>query len=575
MQKAVMLFGQKVEPGGSYDLMTIPYISESDIQHSLLKGTLRNKLSIGEIRVTESNINLVQYSPEFTTFLQSVGITSGISSDGATGVANLSALSQINNTAISNGTAISVVTVLDIYILDNTSTDTIDGIIIVATKSGTGRWMRSGTSNSKWAERETWYIDSVNGNDENVGDTNSTALATFAEVDRRIGPRIIKVFVTINILNDVAESFCGFQGAFPQIVMIMGTQTTIATGTITSITQWDHDPSDGYVASGLITDTALSGDWSVAGLGGTSLLEKKIVITDGASEGAYAYLIADTGNPKEAHVSPWISDGGYSEETPVQDSAYKVVTLPRFTNRFRVSSHNQYVGFKDLQFESTIFSQESFDCWGNCAVLGCVFVGSYANIDPALCQAGSVAYFYNCLFLGGIDLWNTACYLYSGAFKGVSINHVSNSFLEFQAATVFYNTERSVKIPIRDGSHVAVNGGSIGVVVIGSNTDGSVLEIRDNSSVFTNGTVYSIGGSAGAGVWVSALGSLGWNPVDADADTKFSFASATDFNIGETSKTIAEMSTTGFFNTANGARVVRFASLHSSLTKMKFADEYQ
>ena len=556
MQKAVMLFGQKVEPGGSYDLMTIPYISESDIQHSLLKGTLRNKLSIGEIRVTESNINLVQYSAEFTEFLQSVGVSSGISSDGATGVDNCAALSQVNDTAVTNGTAISVVTVSDIYILDNTSTATVDGIVIVATKSGTGRWVRSGISSPKWAIRDTWYINSIGGDDENVGDTNTTALATFSEYNRRIGAQVVRVLSTVYILNDINETDSMLQGSFSSYSYIRGVPATIATGTITAITQWEHDPSDGYVSNGVITDSNLSGDWSVAGPGGTSLLEKKIVIIDGAAAGAYAYLIEDTGTPKEVHVSPWVSDGGYSEVNPLVDSAYKVVTLPRFTDHFKVFPGNNLI-LVDLQFESVDPYYPPLETQAVMSALGCIFAGDPADANLPIFGLGRSVFCYNCLFTTGVDVYSTSMSFYGGALKNRAFGHISSSTLQIQGPLVLYNTTGPMDLIVRDGSYINVlTGASIGVVVIGSNTDGRVLQIRDTSSALIAGVLYSIGGSTGNGVWMSSGSTVLWTPVSANANTKFLFASADDFSIGEVVKTIAELSTTGYFNPANGARVV-------------------
>lgn len=76
--KAIKIMGQKIDQGKSYDLMSIPYVSEADIKHSILKGILRNKMNQGEILITDSNINLVQYNTEFIRFMQSNGLTTGV-----------------------------------------------------------------------------------------------------------------------------------------------------------------------------------------------------------------------------------------------------------------------------------------------------------------------------------------------------------------------------------------------------------------------------------------------------------------------------------------------------------------
>lgn len=86
--KTVRIFGVPIKAGRTYDLMSIPEVSEADIRHSLLKGTLMMKIITDEITVTESNINLVQFDECQKSFLQGAGITEGLDpgSDGYGGV---------------------------------------------------------------------------------------------------------------------------------------------------------------------------------------------------------------------------------------------------------------------------------------------------------------------------------------------------------------------------------------------------------------------------------------------------------------------------------------------------------
>ncbi|KKN61010.1 hypothetical protein LCGC14_0526350 [marine sediment metagenome] len=559
VQKAVMLFGQKVEPGGSYDLMTIPYISESDIQHSLLKGTLRNKLSIGEIRVTDSNINLVQYSPEFTTFLQSIGITAGISPVSATGVANIAALSQLDDTVMSDGTTISVVTLADTFLLDKTNTQSIDGIIIVVTNSGTGRWVRCKHHSARWGEQYTWYIDADNGDDENKGDTALTALATFAECTRRMGTQVYYTAVTINILSDINEKDPMLLAAFMGYVTIQGVETTVATGTITDIVQWDHDPSDGYVAAGFITDSALSGDWSVAGSAGTSLIDKKIILTDGVSAGAYAYIIEDSGSPKEAYVSPWVNEDTWTEKQPSPGDAYKIVELPAFLQRYQVRQQNYWTYLKKLRFVSPTQYLQSLEANGNFIAMGCIFDGTYASQNGPVLGRTRGTYFVNCFLKSGLSAWSARSVIFVGSvFKNLGITHLTHGRVIIQGPLVFFNNSGPMTIPARENSMVVLQGYSLGVVCLGAQTNGSVVKLRDTSSLVIKegSSVYSIGGSAGIGVWVSSAGTVVWMPAGSNANTVFSFESASDFKTGGTAKTIAELNTAGFFNSSNGARAV-------------------
>jgi hypothetical protein len=76
--KTVRIFGVPIRADGNYDLISIPEVSEADIRHSLLKGTLMMKIITDEVRVIESNINLVQFDECQKEFLQNAGITEGL-----------------------------------------------------------------------------------------------------------------------------------------------------------------------------------------------------------------------------------------------------------------------------------------------------------------------------------------------------------------------------------------------------------------------------------------------------------------------------------------------------------------
>lgn len=76
--KRIRIFGCPIPNGEEKDLLAIPEISEAVIRHSLLKGELRIKGICGEIEVTCSDIDLLQFNDEQKTFLQSIGIEDGL-----------------------------------------------------------------------------------------------------------------------------------------------------------------------------------------------------------------------------------------------------------------------------------------------------------------------------------------------------------------------------------------------------------------------------------------------------------------------------------------------------------------
>ena len=65
---------------GQRDLLQIPGITVDDIETSLMKGVLHYKIVAKEIRIIESNINLVQFDEKFKKFLNDAGMIEGTDS---------------------------------------------------------------------------------------------------------------------------------------------------------------------------------------------------------------------------------------------------------------------------------------------------------------------------------------------------------------------------------------------------------------------------------------------------------------------------------------------------------------
>jgi hypothetical protein len=80
--KRIRVFNYPINNQQTRDLMKIPYVSEADIRHSLLKGELFAKIVTSEIRVIESNIDLLQFDDIQKKFLQNAGVVDGLSVSG-------------------------------------------------------------------------------------------------------------------------------------------------------------------------------------------------------------------------------------------------------------------------------------------------------------------------------------------------------------------------------------------------------------------------------------------------------------------------------------------------------------
>lgn len=76
--KTVRCFGFPILYNLTYDLLSINHISEADIRHSLLKGDLMIKIRQKEIKVVESDIDLLQFNEEQKAFLKAAGIIKGL-----------------------------------------------------------------------------------------------------------------------------------------------------------------------------------------------------------------------------------------------------------------------------------------------------------------------------------------------------------------------------------------------------------------------------------------------------------------------------------------------------------------
>lgn len=75
--KTINIFTYPIVSGQTRDLLSIPFISESDIRFHLLKGEILLKLLAKEIIIVESNIDLLQFDSAHKQFLKDSGVVIG------------------------------------------------------------------------------------------------------------------------------------------------------------------------------------------------------------------------------------------------------------------------------------------------------------------------------------------------------------------------------------------------------------------------------------------------------------------------------------------------------------------
>ena len=81
--KKLTIFNYPILPGQTRDLLSIPEISEEDIRHSLIKGTLAVKIRAKDLVVIHSDIDLLQFNDEQKSFLEEAGVDAGLEISGS------------------------------------------------------------------------------------------------------------------------------------------------------------------------------------------------------------------------------------------------------------------------------------------------------------------------------------------------------------------------------------------------------------------------------------------------------------------------------------------------------------
>lgn len=100
--KTIRIFDYPIPVGMTRDLLKIRGIGEADIRTSLLKGTLRNKIIAGEIRIINSDIDLLQFNEDQRQFLLNAGIIKGLKVTGSN-ISNYLRRDEITLIGLKNG----------------------------------------------------------------------------------------------------------------------------------------------------------------------------------------------------------------------------------------------------------------------------------------------------------------------------------------------------------------------------------------------------------------------------------------------------------------------------------------
>ena len=169
----------------------------------------------------------------------------------AASVTTLANLGGLPDDAYKDGDFAYVQSTRATYQLDRSSAATPSAVAVDAF-SGNGQWVFFQASTS-WETQATWYIDPAAGDDENDGSTTTTALATFAEFNRRV--TMIVLPTTVTILSDTTENLVGTFETRPDTLetaylIVKGTPVVMTSGlgTFTAHTSGTNDRNTVAVA---------------------------------------------------------------------------------------------------------------------------------------------------------------------------------------------------------------------------------------------------------------------------------------------------------------------------------------
>lgn len=284
----------------------------------------------------------------------------------------------------------------------------------------------------------TWFIDPVNGNDENLGDTSGAAIKTWSQVRERLPKGNVSQNTTFTILNDIPSSdpfdVSDWCPDSRYVLTFTGTPSIISSGTLTAFTA--------RVAStntpNQVTDTGRA-SWAAYVAGGYM-----IKMTSGNANGYCAYIAKNLGS-NAARVSSFYDGVSFTEAVPTTNDTYSIIKLTTVPvwNIGSNGAGRRYV-FKNLDFYNSSQTPNYFSANGinfyNCRL--------YAT--PQI--AGFIRYFNCCAEYfqgyGGFAL----------IFAGMCIGIASNAYTEIERGQQFQVSDgtlfQSVNVEIIDGGFI-------------------------------------------------------------------------------------------------------------------------
>jgi len=454
------------------------------------------------IQPNSSSLNFIGPTIAYNPVTKRIDITA-VSGGGSTlVVANIASLGAVDDTTLDDGAIAAMASVRDIWWLDKTSALGADGITVINTLSGAGKWVRAGQSNAKWRAQPTWHINQAIGNDENDGLTAGTPLASHEEFQRRVAdadqPIEIAMVVTfdVNYTGDIKNRVTISQLPPYGSISYEGTRTVLFSGSFTAVTPWATPTT-----VGTMTDAALPASWAASGG-----LDQLCVLTSGPNAGAASWIMVEP-VAKTARYNGFFSDTTFATVDPAPAETYDVVQLTQLTGEITQDAPG-WAQFKNLHINPPL----GFD-------RGVQITDGYVSFTFCHLEMNS-PYFGGSTFFGAgmfgcnaecsstsMRAFNSQLFLYSNWIRA-SVVAGSGSIIELLSRNVAQYTAQACEIGSETDGTLRIGPAGEWVLIDQPVAISRALRCETHGNVLVRGTVWGTGNTIDHAVQVDAGGSL-------------------------------------------------------------------
>lgn len=397
----------------------------------------------------------------------------------------------------------------------------------------------------------TWFVDPVNGDDENIGDDAAEPLATIGEYIRRIGRGTPTVAATMTCApGTYDEGSYNFQGDYSPVnaLSVFGTRTVLGTGTFDSVQLWDETPIPALPGvEGQLGASGLADEWTALGY-----LEKMFVMTGGAQAGATGWVMKDLGT-KTIRYSPmtnFLTPG----VDPTADT-FEVVDLPVIKGPV-LCNHKGTIFFRNLDFEGDDagFFEGIQQNSGSILALECAVRGHSSKLQGA----AIVGQFQGCLMkteASTFQVENGIAFILACAVLSTIRTSTQRGTIELGSDVACQDASITCKF----GGDVLQDSGTWAAFLDNTLANRPGWECGAFGVVQLRGVSFGLNWDNGIGVWVDTGGQVLFKNTENFADVvNIDGVAIDEVKVGEAVNTYAFVSTTGLITTARRAGIMPY-----------------